>query len=498
MPSSAIDDHQPACWLAAPFAHAASADGVALSAMPRRPISRLLRRCAMTGLLLAAHNGLAALQIPATGENRSFVALSDLHFDPFFDPSLVADLIRADTAHWQVIFERSAVKDLGAFGQDSSYPLLRSTLAAAAAFAPHPDFVLVTGDFLGHGFPAQFAKYAPHSDPAAYRRFVQKSMAFTTLMIRRAFPRTRLITALGNNDSGCRDYEMQPGGRLLAALAGLWQPLVDPGSKSFGRTFPIGGYFSLPHPTVRHLRVVVLNTVLFSPKYQNCNQGTEAGARELAWFDRTLREASRRGDKVWLAYHIPPGIDAYATLHASGPCPSRPVSFWRADYLSRFQRSVARFPGLVTAAFAGHTHMDEFRLPGGGGFIHVTPAVSPLFGNNPGFAVFSFTRATGELTDFQIYDLNLASGGAGPPQWSREYDFQQAFAQPAVNGSTLDAVQQAIAKDPAARTRYLTFYPVSSPQSTTDLVHWQAYWCSAQAFTPDAFAACYCPHEGGD
>jgi sphingomyelin phosphodiesterase acid-like 3 len=449
----------------------------------------------VVGLLLGASPSRAALPAVAPdGSTSSFVAFSDIHFDPFFDPSLVADLVRTDPAHWRALFERSATKSVSAYGNDSNYPLLESALAAAAGAAPDPDFVLVTGDFLAHGLPDQFAKYSPHAGNAAYQRFARQTMEFVTVMIRDAFPRARVISALGNNDSDCGDYQLRPGGRFLARVASFWRPLLGPTTGAFEQTFTAGGFFSVPHPTVRHLRVVALNTVAFSPKYKSCGKGDDLAARQLAWLDRTLHEARRRGDKVWLLYHVPPGIDAFATLRATGPCPASPVPLWRTEDQSRFQRIVAKFPGLVKASFAGHTHMDELRLPAEGGFIHVTPAVSPLFGNNPGFAVFSYARATGEIADFRVYDLDLAAGGPAP-RWAPEYDFREAYSQPKVDDSTLRAVQQRIGSDPEVRHRYMTFYPVSSSSATADLAHWQAYWCGAQTFTPEDFAACYCPSQ---
>ena len=457
------------------------------------PAWRKLQCGIVLGLLLQGEAGLAASPAPAATEARSFLALSDIHFDPFFDPSLVADLVKADPGQWQAIFERSTVQGVGAYGKDSPYPLLKSTLTAAARFAPHADLVVITGDFLGHNFLETFAQYSPSPGSAGSRRFALKATAFVTAMIRQAFPPAAWIAALGNNDSDCGDYELEPAGRFLAGLTTLWQPHPPAAAGSFSRTFPIDGHFSVPHPIVPHLRVVVLNTVLFSPKFKSCGTGGDAGARELAWLERTLRDASSRGDKVWLVYHIPPGIDFFATLHASGACAQNPVTTWRTDSMTSFWGILAKFPGLVNASFAGHTHMDEFRLPAVGGFIHVTPAVSPIFGNNPGFAVFSYAAATGEIANFQTYYLDIATSGSKAPQWALEYDFQQAFAQPAVNASTLQTVQRAIASDPAVRERYLTFYPVSSSLSATDLVHWRAQWCVAQVFSPQEFAACYCP-----
>jgi 3',5'-cyclic AMP phosphodiesterase CpdA len=463
----------------------------------------------LLGAIAGLAGGLPAVPPPVAaaggdGGRGTFVALSDLHFNPFYDPALVPALVRADAARWADVFAGSTVKGLGAYGSDVSFPLLESTLATAARVAPHPDFVLITGDYLGHDFQQLFAKSSPGAGDAAFQRFLRKTMRFVTGRIRRTFPRAPVIMALGNNDSACGDYQLQPDSSFLADLTRLWQPLLGAATGSLRQTFPSGGYFSLPHPTVPHLRLIVLNTVFFSPKYANAcgtsSPGGDPGARELRWLESTLRAAARRGDKVWLAYHIPPGIDVYATLGtlaapgaAASACASATVSLWRADSLASFRTILARFPGLVKASFAGHTHMDEMRLPDGGGFIRVTPAVSPVFYNNPGFAVYSYSPASGALADVQTYELDLKPSDGAEPQWALEYDFRQAYGQAAVDEASLAAVQRAIGGDAAVRGRYMGFYPVSSASASADLAQWKAYWCGAQTFTAADFAACYCP-----
>ena len=420
----------------------------------------------------------------------TFVVLSDLHFDPFYDPSLVSDLVRADAADWQRLFERSTVESLGAYGADTPYPLLASTLKAAAEEAPDADFVLLTGDFLAHGFSEKFAQQVPGAGSGAYQQFVAKTMAFVTAMIRGAFPRAPIVPALGNNDSDCGDYELQPGGPFLSGLERLWEPLLGRVSGSFEQTFPRGGFYSMPHPTVPMLALVVLNTDFFSSSYKDtCAKGVNLAAEELTWLESTLATASRSGQRVWLMYHIPPGIDTYATLQ-KGPCPITPVSLWSADDLARFWQILARFPGLVKVSFAAHTHRDEFRLPPGGGYVHVAPAVSPVYYDNPAFAVFSYARASGDVADVKTYELDLDPKRGGGTQWALEYDFRQAYGQPAVDASALRKVLRAIHDDPAVRERYLTLYPVSA--GSPDLPHWLAYWCAARVFTAEEFTACYC------
>jgi len=449
----------------------------------------LLGACASQGARTAPPGSPASPMSPASRGGGTFVVLSDLHFDPFYDPQLVADLVRADAAGWQRIFERSTVQGLGAYGKDAPYPLLASTLRAAAAAAPDPDLVVIDGDFLAHGFATTFAQTAPGAG-GEYQQFVVKTVTFVTAMIRGAFPRAPIIPALGNNDSDCGDYELQPGGPFLAGLEKLWQPLLGRASGSFEQTFPSGGFYSMPHPTVPKLGVVVLNTDFFSSSYKDtCAQGADLGAQELTWLESTLDAASRSGQQVWLIYHIPPGIDTYATLQ-KGPCPVTPVPLWSSEAFAGFAKILARFPGVVKLSLAGHTHRDEFRLPPGGGFVHVTPAVSPVYYDNPAFAVFSYAREGGDIADVKTYELDLDPKRGGGTKWTLEYDFRRAYGQPAVNAQALLEVRRAIHDDPAVRERYLALNPVST--GSVDLQHWLAYWCAIRELTPEAFAACYC------
>jgi hypothetical protein len=67
---------------------------------------------------------------------------------------------------------------------------------------------------------------------------------------------------------------------------------------------------------------------------------------------------------------------------------------WKPEYARRFLVLLDRFPNTLTASFAAHTHMDEFRLIGHGdhmrSFTLSTPGISPIFGQNPGFHVHEF------------------------------------------------------------------------------------------------------------
>ena len=437
--------------------------------MPDRPPRRTRFLSILVLSLLAAFPAAGAAQV----DTGTFVLLSDLHFDPLYDPELVPRLQEADARQWQRIFESSQVTRLSGYGKDTNYPLLKSALSALRCRAPEPDFVLISGDFLRHEFPQDKA-------------FVRKTLEFLTLRLQATFPGIPVLPALGNNDSDCGDYVMQPGGPLLSDLAGIWRPLLGPEAGTWAQSFPTGGYYSLPHPTVPKVRLAVLNTVLFSPKYQNCGPApADPGKDELAWLAETLKQAAANGEKVWTLYHIPQVVDVYSTLSHN-----QPKTMWKDEYASAFS-GMANL-GLVTATFAGHTHMDELFLPAAGGFIHVTPAVSPLFGNNPGYQVFSYSRSTGALLDYQALFLNLGAGQDADLPWAREYGFQNAYGQSAYDRDALQAVVAGMKGDASPRSRYLLLYPTTSSQGGANPCQWQAYWCGIGGLTPKDFLSCLC------
>ncbi|HEY4591153.1 MAG TPA: metallophosphoesterase [Thermoanaerobaculia bacterium] len=437
--------------------------------MSDRPPCRTRFLSILVLALLAAFPAAGAAQ----QDTGTFVVLSDIHFDPLYDPELVSQLQAADARQWLRIFESSKVTQLSNYGADTDYPLLKSALASLRGRTPEPDFVLISGDFLRHNFPQDKA-------------FARKTLEFLTLRLQATFPGIPVLPALGNNDSDCGDYVQQPGGPFLAALAGLWRPLLGPEAGTWAQSFPAGGYYSVPHPTVPKTRLVVLNTVLFSPKYQNCGPApADPGKDELAWLAGVLKQAADNGEKVWTLYHIPQAVDVYSTVSKG-----QPTTMWKDEYASAFAGMAGI--GLVAATFAGHSHMDELFLPASGGFIHVTPAVSPVFGNNPGYQVFSYSRSTGALLDYQSFFLNLGAGQDPDLPWAREYDFQTAYGQSAYDRNAMQAMAAGMKSDTGTKSRFLLLYSTTSSQGGANPCQWQAYWCGIGGLTPADFLSCLC------
>lgn len=462
---------------------------------------------------------LLAVGMPAAAGSmaagRALIA-TDLHFDPMADPALVNRLAAADPSAWPTLLDSAVDQSLGRYGADTNWRLLRSALRAMKAAVPDPAFVLLPGDFLAHGFRRRFDAAAHRHTDADYRAFVQKTMQFVTGRIARAFPGRPILLTLGNNDSGCGDYQLAPHGRFLAATLPLVRRLLGrAGDAGLAPSWTSYGNYSVTLPRPRGVRVISINTVFFSRSYRNrCGApgGADPGQATLAWLGRRLAAAKAAGAEVWLLYHIPPGADAYATFR-SGQCPEAFAPLWKPAYAKPFAALMQRYAGTIAAGFAGHLHMDDFRLTGAGGspksrwggFVLITPAVSPIFGQNPAFRVVSFDEAGG-LLDQTLYDLtNLTNAGAStsrgtPAAWKAEYTFTREWRLPRLDAASLARLAQMIVQKPAVRRQWLRFYGVSSPIIALALaVHGgrpaRAVLCAPAHLTPQDYDRCYC---GGD
>jgi sphingomyelin phosphodiesterase acid-like 3 len=422
-----------------------------------------------------------------TAAAEPFLSVSDIHFDPFADPALMAKLEAADVAQWDAILRSSISQSFSTYGSDVNDALLRSALGEMKKQIPSPAFVLISGDFLAHKFQQTYQQYATDKSQTAYTAFVTKTIAYVAGMFRQAYPGVPVYPTLGNNDSDCGDYAVAPDSVFLANVRDVWKPLVR--SRSFDRRFPTGGYYHADVPALKNVRIIALNTNFFSTKYTNpCGTpGGDPGARQLEWLDAELRLARLEGKHVWLLFHIPPGVDVYDSEEWGGSCPDmKPQTFWKDQYQQQYLTIAAAHRDTILGSFAGHTHQDEFRFAGGD-FIHITPSVSPVFGNNPAFEIVDVNRR-GAVAGYTAHHLpNVAL------PWSREYSFDAAYAKPNYSAATLTELERAIGTDAATRAAYFGYLSSGAAKPSAEaLAAWKGYWCGLRQMAGAAFSACYC------
>lgn len=426
----------------------------------------------------------------STALGETFLSVSDVHFNPFADPSLVAQLEAADVARWEAIFASSSITSFSTYGSDVNEPLLRSALAAMRKELPAPAFVMISGDFLAHSFDSTYQKYATDKSQSAYTAFVAKTIAYVAAAFHKTYPGVPIYPTLGNNDSDCGDYAVAPDGAFLKNFRDTWREIV--GSRSFTRRFPSGGYYHADVPGLDNVRIIALNTNFFSTKYKNpCGTpGPDPALQQLKWLEAELSLARAEHKRVWLLFHIPPGMDVFDTVTYGGTCPAVTAqTFWKPEYQAKYLKIAAAHRATILGSFAGHTHQDEVRFAADD-FIHITPSISPVFGNNPAFEVVEVARS-GRITDYTAWNLpNVAT------PWTREYNFDAAYAKPAYDAATLTQLAAAMANDTATRTLYFDHLSSGSAKSSADaLAKWRGYWCGLRQMTTAAFTKCYCARE---
>ena len=222
-----------------------------------------------------------------------------------------------------------------------------------------------------------------------------------------------------------------------------------------------------------------------------------------------MTQARLAKQKAWLMFHIAPGIDGFATIQnratrseATSPsadesCAKAIVPMWVPDWTARFDGLLETFHDTVVASFAGHTHSDDFRLINSAGvnqaFIIITPAISPIYDQNPSFRVVEYAD-DGSLVDQSTYYLtNLKQASSRVRgRWKKEYSFSREWRSRRLDLASLGTVYKQVQSTEQARDQWLKLYNVSSSAAVVPGDDDRGLYCAIAALDPVAYASCYC------
>lgn len=433
------------------------------------------------------------------------VMLSDLHFDPLRDPGKAARLAAASESEWAALLRAPATAtqaaDFAAIqakcgrreGLDPDYSLTWLALHAASAQAHGARFVTVSGDLLVHQFECRWKLATGHS--TGYTEFAEKTASFVIRQVEQAFPGVPVYVAMGNNDSSCGDYQMDLRDRFLAATA----PAVLSGllgvsaadRRAAQASYEEAGYYSVALPGLRRTRLLVLDDLFLSRKYQACDgsKHPETASTVLAWLRAQLASARRRGDAVWVLAHIPTGIDVYSTVSKMrNVCAGEAPELFLAD--DRLGTLLASYADTIRLVQFGHTHSDEVRLIGGVP-AKIIGSVTPVNGNLPSFTVGQVDSSTSQLVDYTVY---VATDARGTGPWTPEYRYRETFGTSSFTSASLRKEVDTFRKDPdstsaASKAYEQSFYPGSA--SPLGLV-WPQAVCALDSYTAAGYRDCVC------
>ncbi|MFZ0363690.1 MAG: metallophosphoesterase [Candidatus Cybelea sp.] len=391
---------------------------------------------------------------PASREHMQiWLAISDIHLDPF-----------------------DRVSRASPSGSDTNLALFRSALAQMKRAAPDPSVVLLPGDFFEHHFAARVRESdaVDRPDQAGDRTMQEIAAAFG-----RTFPRAEFAIALGNNDAPCGDYRSADGSGYLARVARIWTPLVDRHNAAphFAASFARDGYYAIDSPD-RGLRLVVLNTLLFSQQYRGNCGGSEGGALEqLKWLRATLRD-SPAGTRNVIMMHIPPGFDPFSTQFVHG---FLAWPFLKPRYNEALLNALSANSDRVAYAIAGHAHRFDFRLAGNVPIV-VLGSLSPIFRNNPAFYILHVS------SDGSLRDIDAHVFSEPLQRWLPKRSFDATWGITTIDGASLTQIHTRLGLDPAMRRAWgaqANGWPPTNAVSdgAWGTRWWRVQWCAQSSLT---------------
>jgi hypothetical protein len=270
-----------------------------------------------------------------------------------------------------------------------------------------------------------------------------------------------LVPSIGNNDVE-PDYNLslRSNSTLLRAAANAWASELTEAERA---DVLQGGY--LAREVTPGFIIASINTVIYSPKHTPV--APEPGPDPLgqfAWLNQTLASARASNKTVAVVGHIPPSLASYD----DSPPQHDFASFWKPEYIDTIYRLLAEHADVVPAMLFGHLHSDEFRVDVSLGHdappLLISGSVTPAFGNNPSFRVMTYDNETGEILDYDVYVLDVASGATEfVPlyRFSEAYKYNNISLKPNREGLTRVACE--LESNPDAVARFARYNKADAP-----------------------------------
>jgi hypothetical protein len=221
--------------------------------------------------------------------------------------------------------------------------------------------------------------------------------------------------------------------------------------------------------------VVVLDSVLWSSHHEDASPG----AAQLEALHTTL--SATAPPWRWFVAHIPLGFDAFTSAKKG-----EPIAFLEpkagAKLTSLLTSPTAKGASMIT----GHSHHASFQVVSSGGHslpLLSVPAVSPIFKQNPAFAVAQVEVDTGMVSAVATYVLPLDKPGS---RWIEETPCRRGPDDVA----SLDAYQTTLTEPGTAEATYLGCFATQSSVGAVPEKDWPWYVCADVSQTREGYCLC--------
>ena len=347
------------------------------------------------------HSGrIASMSSTHSGENAFLKAFhfTDIHIEPFYDPTNVnngncrKENCCKDRCE-SFKYDYSLAPQLGC---DPPLNLLDSMLDAMVGIDNAIDVILFTGDLPAHKLCKEKTV-----------REVQKKTVSTISKALRDIP---IIPAIGNNDLFPNNHNSE---HNFKALYEIYQDNCPNCALFLGNestiqkqkeSFVSGGYYSY-HLSQKATTILVLNSGLWAPRYDNVEMAPEIAENHMKWFEMELQKAKEQNHKLIIMSHIPPG-------HVKNK------DDWFPQYFDRYVSLCSDYKDIILGQFFGHHSKEYIRAFNSDVALIAGSGITPLGGgslirhgkdpNNPTFKYLLFSEST--LMDAVTFYRDLSVG----------------------------------------------------------------------------------------
>lgn len=413
------------------------------------------------------------------------LSITDLHFNPCYDFTLIPKLEKSAVNQWESIFQSSQITACSVYGEDTNYPLLISFFKQVQSLGK-VSFVMFSGDFLGHHLRSLYEKGSNDMSKNGYESFITKTFEFLVMLFKRYLPNTLIYPTLGNDDNFDGDYKIAAQGAFLSMVQNNWQSIL-----TLPETFKEAGFYSMPINALENTTLLSLNNIFMSGSY-NVNNPINAAQVQLDWLKQELQAC--KGENVWLMFHEPLGINIFPTIKENDYANPHDVEmFLKNEYYQELLNILTSYSEEIKIIFSGHTHKDSFRVLQNTEkepllYSHITPSISPIFGNNAGFQLFFVDAQSAIVQDYETYALNVSNKEAS---WQCEYRFSTTYKQPNITPQSMQALWDSLATEPSMKEAYKNFYCVGhTPIKEED---WKVYYEAINHLNAQSFSSTFKP-----
>jgi len=320
----------------------------------------------------------------------------------------------------------------GNYNCDTPYHFVNKTLEWIRLNIPKLDFIIYTGDTVGH-----------HDITQSITHNI-KVINDIDGLFKYYFSNINIYSSIGNHDTYPIDQTQKTINRMfLNNFAKIW-------NIANSSTVSEGGYYS--SKIGEDMYIVNFNSLL----YDNINIfNLEARIQQWIWFENTLETIKNMGGYVWIVNHICP--------HSSEA---------RDAYTQKFISIISKYTDIIKYHFYGHVHQDTFTLLSDNGNIVgfcSIPSSLMLDKHEASFRVYKYDRDNFNILDYDQYTSNLqVTIEEDSIHYYKSYSFNSEYNLDGVNLHNLVTLYDSIRDNNTILQRYYKNYNPGLNQTNCD------------------------------